>query len=284
MSAFSTIAPGELPKLKLPPIGLGTRLLVAEECSAVVEQAISIGYRYVDTAPIYGNEAAIGEGIRRSAMPREEIFVTTKVERDNLRAGPLRQSVENSLTALKSDYIDLLLIHWPNQEIPLSETIAAMGALRKRGLLKHIGVANFPIAMLDQAIELACQNGADIAANQVEIHPSLYPSKLIEACRQRGVATIAYSPMGRDDLKHPVVLEIASRLGRGPSQIILRWHAQQGVLPIPIPDTATRDQIAQQYDIFDFALSTADLNRLSSLTPQTRYFNPAWSPVWDPLV
>ena len=283
MNASDTIAPG-VAGLNLPPIGLGTRLLLAEECSRVVAEAISIGYRYVDTAPVYGNEAAIGEGLRSSGVPRDAVFVTTKVERDHLRAGALRESVEASLEALNSQYVDLLLIHWPNQDVPLSETIFAMSALQGRGLVKHIGVANFPIAMLDEAIGLAEQVGTTIAANQLEVHPSLCPLRLLEACRQRGVATIAYAPMGRDDLKHPVVLEIASRLGRGPSQIILRWHVQLGTLPIPIPDSGTCDQIAQQYDVFNFELSATDLKQLSSLTLQRRYFDPAWAPVWDPLV
>jgi 2,5-diketo-D-gluconate reductase B len=283
MKASLTMTPG-IAGLALPPVGLGTRLLLAEECSRVVVEAISIGYRYIDTAPVYGNEAAIGEGLRNSGVARDAVFVTTKVERDQLRADFLRGSVEASLAALNSPYIDLLLIHWPNQDVPLSETISEMVALQDRGLARHIGVANFPIAMLDDAMGLAEQAGTTIAANQLEIHPSLYPSKLLEACRQRGVATIAYSPMGRDDLTHPVVLEIASRLAREPSQIILRWHIQLGVLPIPIPGTGTRDQIAQQYDVLDFELSAADLKQLSSLTPQKRYFNPAWAPVWDPLL
>lgn len=283
MNTSPAIAPGTA-KLDLPPVGLGTRLLLAEECSRVVAEAISIGYRYVDTAPVYGNEAAIGEGLRSSGIPRDQVFVTTKVERDHLRAEALRKSVEASLEALNSQYIDLLLIHWPNQDIPLSETISAMSAFQKRGLVKHIGVANFPIAMLDEAIELAEGGGTSIAANQLEIHPSLHQSKLLEACRRRDVAMIAYSPMGRDDLKHPAVLEIASRLAKDPSQIILRWHVQLGVLPIPIPDTGTRDQTALQYDVLGFELSAADLDGLSSLTPQKRYFDPAWAPVWDPLV
>lgn len=283
MNDSSTIATG-VARLNLPPVGLGTRLLLGEHCSRVVSEAISIGYRYVDTAPVYGNEAAIGAGLRSSGVARDAVFITTKVERDHLRADALRTSVEASLTALDSQYIDLLLIHWPNQDVPLSETISAMAALQGRGLVKHIGVANFPVAMLGQAIGLAEQAGTTIAANQLEIHPSLHPSKLLEACRQRGVAIIAYSPMGREDLKHPAVLEIASRLARAPSQIVLRWHVQLGVLPIPIPDTGTRDQIAMQYDVFDFELSAADLKQLAGIIPQKRYFDPAWAPVWDPML
>lgn len=279
-----TIAKTAVTKLTLPAIGLGTRLLLGEDCSRVVAHAMSVGYRYIDTSPNYGNEAAVGAGIRSSGIGREAIFVTTKVERTNLGRDELRRSVQDSLDALKIDTIDLLLIHWPNDEIPLADTVSAMAALQRKGLLKHIGVANFPIAYLDRAIELAEVHGTAIAANQVEVHPSLYQAKLINACQRRSVAVIAYSPLGREDLRHPKVLEIASRLERSPSQVILRWHIQLGILPAPIPDTGTDDQIAQHHDIFDFHLSAADMHALSMVTPPTRYFNPAWAPKWDPLV
>jgi diketogulonate reductase-like aldo/keto reductase len=269
------------PALQLPQIGLGTRLLLAEDCSRVVEQAISIGYRYIDTSPMYGNEAAVGEGVRRAGVAREDMFIATKVERDHLNAEPLRRSVESSLDALKFDHVDLLLIHWPNDAIALAETIRSMCKLQRRGLVRHIGVANFPIAMLDDAIALARENASSIAADQLEIHPSLPQTTVREACKLRDVANIAYSPMGREDLKHPIVAGIASRLDRSPAQVILRWHVQLGVFPIPIPDSGTRDQIAQQFDIFDFELEAEDMQRISHVTPQTRYFSPAWAPKWD---
>lgn len=271
-------------RIALPPVGLGTRLLLGEECSRGVAQAIAVGYRYIDTSPIYDNEAAVGVGIRRSGIARKAIFVTTKVERTNLGGDDLRRSVENSLAAIGTDTIDLLLIHWPNDEIPLADTVSAMSALQREGPVKNIGVANFPVAQLDRAIELAEAYGTVIAANQVEVHPSLCQSRLIDACRQRGVAVIAYAPMGREDIRHPKVLEIASRLERSPSQVVLRWHIQLGTMPVPIPDTATYDQIVRQYDLFDFHLSAADMQTLSMVTPSTRYFNPAWAPKWDPLV
>jgi diketogulonate reductase-like aldo/keto reductase len=270
--------------IKLPAVGLGTRLLLGEDCSRVVAQAIAVGFRYIDTSPVYGNEAAVGAGIRKSGTARDSIFVTTKVERANLGRDDLRRSVDSSLKEISIDSIDLLLVHWPNGEIPLTDTIAAMAALQREGLLKNIGVANFPIAELDRAIELAAGNGTVIVANQVEVHPSLYQARLIDACRRRGVAVIAYAPTGREDIRHPKVLEIASRLQRSPSQVVLRWHVQLGILPVPIPDTATHDQIARQYEIFDFELSATDMQLLSTVTPSTRYFNPAWAPKWDPLV
>jgi 2,5-diketo-D-gluconate reductase B len=267
--------------IAFPQIGLGTRLLLAEDCTRVVEQAIDIGYRYIDTAPIYGNEAAIGEGIRRSGISRDAMFVTTKVERDHLAAGAVVKSVEASLAALRLDHIDLLLIHWLNESVPLAETVAAMCALKKRGLLKHIGAANLTAALLDEAIALAARDGEVIAANQIEIHPSLPQQRLVAACRDRDVAVIAYSPMGRDDLQHPLVLGVATRLNRKPAQIVLRWHVQRGVLPIPIPDTASCDQVTEQYGISDFALSDQDMQDLRNVVPQKRYFDPAWAPKWD---
>jgi 2,5-diketo-D-gluconate reductase B len=265
----------------LPAIGLGTRLLLNEDCARVVEQATAIGYRYIDTAPIYENEAAIGVGLRRSGVDRADVVVATKVERDDLEASALRRSVERSLKALAFDTIDLLIIHWPNDKVPLSESLAAMCALKREGLIKNLGVANFPIALLDQALELAARDGERIAVNQLEIHPSLPQSKLIAACHARGVAPIAYSPMGREVLAHPVVRDMASRHDRTPAQIVLRWHVQRGVLPIPIPDSGAREQVAAQHAIFDFALGENEIALLSSIEPHRRFFNPPWAPAWD---
>ena len=271
-------------RLTLPPIGLGTRGLSGSQCARVVEQAISIGYRYIDTAPVYGNEAAVGDGLRASGIDRAAMLVATKVERDDLAPEPLQRSVEKSLAALKFAYVDCLLIHWPNPDMELAETIAALCELQREGLIRHVGVANFPIALLDDAVASAARSGSVIAVNQLEVHPSLPQAMIIEACRRRGVAVVAYSPMGREDLDDPIVSDIASRLNRTPSQVVLRWHHQRGVLPIPIPDTGTREQIERQYRVFDFELSPADFDSLSSLAPTKRYFDPAWAPRWDPQI
>ncbi|KJC56926.1 hypothetical protein UP10_31775 [Bradyrhizobium sp. LTSPM299] len=266
----------------MPKVGLGTRLLLGDRCADVVVKAIEIGYRYVDTSPSYGNEDAAGRGIRLSGIDRREMFVTTKVEREDLRPERLLESAQRSLDTLGLDWIDLLLIHWPNAEVPISETLSAMRELQLSGSVSHIGVANFPIAMLDETVAASGRAGTKVFANQIEVHPSLPQRRLVAACAARGVRPIAYSPMGREDLSHPLVLGIAERTGRTPAQIALRWHIQRGVFPVPIPDTGEPAQIAVQFELFDFELSQDDMAVLSNVGPERRYFSPAWAPVWDP--
>ncbi|QPF93040.1 aldo/keto reductase [Bradyrhizobium commune] len=266
----------------LPSVGLGTRLLLGDQCANVVHTAIDIGYRYVDTSPSYGNEDAVGRGVRLSGIDRHDMFVTTKVERDDLRPERLLNSVQRSIDVLGLGWIDLLLIHWPNAEVPFSETFSAMRALQQSGVVSHVGVANFPIAMLDEAMAAANQAGTELFANQIEVHPSLPQPRLVSACIARGVRPIAYSPMGREDLGHAAVLGVAGRIGRTPAQVILRWHIQRAVLPAPIPDTGEPRQIASQFDLFDFELSEDDMAVLSAVGPEKRYFSPAWAPAWDP--
>jgi diketogulonate reductase-like aldo/keto reductase len=265
-----------------PLVGLGTRLLLGDQCTGVVLKAIEIGYRYVDTSPSYGNEDAVGRGVLLSGIDRHEMFVTTKVERDDLRPERLLTSVQRSIDVLGLGWIDLLLIHWPNAEVPFSETFSAMRALQQSGVISQMGVANFPIAMLDEAMAAASQAGTELFANQIEVHPSLPQRRFVSACIARGVRPIAYSPMGREDLGHSAVVSVANRVGRTPAQVILRWHIQRAVLPVPIPDTGEPPQIASQFDLFDFELSEDDMAVLSAVGPEKRYFSPAWAPVWDP--
>ena len=264
-----------------PLVGLGTRLLLGDQCASIVFKAIEIGYRYVDTSPSYGNEDAVGRGVRLSGINRHEMFVTTKVERDDLRPERLLTSVQRSIDVLGLGSIDLLLIHWPNTEVPFSETLSAMRALQQSGVISHVGVANFPIAMLDEAMAAASQVGTKLFASQIEVHPSLPQRRLVSACIARGVRPIGYAPMGREDLGHPAVLSVADRIGRTPAQVILRWHIQRAVLPVPIPDTGEALQIASQFDLLDFELTQDDMAVLSAVGPEKRYFAPAWAPAWD---
>jgi diketogulonate reductase-like aldo/keto reductase len=276
-----TTQPG--PSAAPPPVGLGTRLLLGDKCTEVVLKAIEIGYRYIDTSPSYGNEDAAGRAISLSGIDRSEMFVTTKVEREDLRPERLLASARRSLDTLGLDRIDLLLIHWPNADVPIAETLSAMSELQLSGVITHIGVANFTIAMLDEAIAAAGRAGTELFANQIEVHPSLPQRRLVAACAARGVRPIAYSPMGREDLNHASVLGLAERRGRSPAQIVLRWHIQSGVFPVPIPDTGEPAQIAAQFELFDFELSPNDMATLGGVGPEKRYFSPAWAPVWDPM-
>ena len=262
----------------IPSIGLGTWNLHGQDCAKAVAHALSVGYRHLDTAAMYGNEEAVGDGVRASALKREDVFVTTKVWHDSLRDGALQRSAEASLKRLKLEAVDLLLIHWPNRSVPLKESIGALCDAKRRGLARHIGVANFNTALLDESNRLATE---PLVANQCEYHPRLDQSRLIDACRAYGMAFVSYSPLGRGEALHePAVAAIAKQHRKTPAQIALRWHLQQpGV--IAIPKSANPNRITENIAIFDFELTSTEMDRISAESrPSGRMLDPGWAR-WD---
>jgi 2,5-diketo-D-gluconate reductase B len=262
----------------MPAIGFGTSSL--GNCGEIVATALRLGYRSIDTAWKYGTERGVGEGIRASGLRREEIFLTTKVSHEYLRADDFARSVDESLEALGVDYVDLLMIHWPNPEIPLSDPVGALAKAKRQGLARHIGVANFNIALLDEAIRLSPE---PLVTLQAEYHPYLDQSKLLDACRRRGLIFTAYCPLGRGRLfSDKVLAEIASAKGRSIAQIALRWLVQQGNI-VPIPRSSNAKRMAENLDVFDFALTEDEMNRIAALKrPDGRIANPAGrAPAWD---
>lgn len=246
---------------RIPALGFGTWRLTGKSCVAAVETALAVGYRHIDTARMYGNEREVGEALRASPLPRDEVFVTTKVWRDQIGAGALERSAEASLRDLGLDQVDLLLIHWPNDSIPLKDSIGALCNARRRGLARHIGVSNFSVALLDEAVRLASE---PLVANQCEYHPRLDQSAVIGACKRHGLAFVSYSPLGKGELlADPTLTAIAARLNRKPSQIVLRWHLQQGV--VAIPRSGSAQHIRDNFGIFDFALTENDMAAISAL-------------------
>jgi diketogulonate reductase-like aldo/keto reductase len=263
----------------IPSLGFGTWAARGDECAQAVTWALESGYRHVDTAAVYANEEAVGEGIRASRVPRGEIFVTTKVGPDDIDEGKLERSAEASLKRLGFDHVDLLLIHWPSPKIPLKRSMAALAKAKRRGLTRHIGVSNFTPALIAEAVALSEE---PVVTNQCEYHPRLDQSRLIAACRQKEVSFTSYCPLGRagDILADPKVTAIAKRHGKTPAQVLLRWQVQQpGV--IAIPKSANRQRIAENIAIFDFALDDAEMRVLFGLAiPQGRIVSPAWAPDW----
>src|SRR5471032_402794 len=222
----------------IPALGFGTSPFTGGLSAETVVAALKAGYRHIDTARKYGTERAVGEALRVSGLSRKDIFLTTKVSHENLRAGDFAKSVDESLTALGVDYIDLLLIHWPNPEIALTETMPALTKAKRQGLARHIGVANFNIALLDQAIDLCPE---PLVALQAEYHPFLDQSKLLAAARRHRLAFIAYCPLGRGRLfGDPVLADIAAQRGRSIAQVALRWLLQQNVAAIPFSSKPQR--------------------------------------------
>jgi diketogulonate reductase-like aldo/keto reductase len=263
---------------EIPQIGLGTWQLTGTVLEAAVEAAARAGYRHFDTAPRYENEAEVGAALRGTGLARDDYFLTTKVWHTDLKADALRASAERSVETLALGPVDLLLVHWPDPEVPLTETIGALVQAKRDGLARHIGVSNFPVRLMEQAIAIA---GEPLVANQCECHPRLDQSALIEACRRNGVAFVAYAPIGSGNLlADPEIGAVARTHGKSPAQIMLRWHLQRGV--VAIPRSSNPGRVAENIAITDFTLSEAEMARLTALaSPEGRIFSPAWVRSWE---
>lgn len=265
--------------LHLPAIGLGTWRSTHDEGVRAVRTAIEKGYRHIDTAARYENEAAVGEGIRQSGIARDDLFVTTKVWWTELRTAAFKRSLERSLSELKLDYVDLLLIHWPNPDVPLNEQLGALADAHHQGLARQVGVSNFPVAWLDRAVELS---PVRLSVNQCEYHPYLDQRKVLDACARHGITFVAHTPLGSGRLlDEPLIAEIAARHGKRPSQVLLRWLIQQpGVAAVPKSSNEIR--IGENIDVFDFALEPHEMRRIAALArPDGRVSKVAWAPEWD---
>ena len=262
---------------KIPLVGLGTWQLSGRDCTRIVLQAIKAGYRYIDTAQMYGNEAAVGEGVRTSGL-RAEVVVGTKVAPERLAPHDLERSVKESLVKLRLDVIDLLLIHWPNPRVPLAETLGAMAKLKHEGFVRQIGVSNFTVALVEQAVKATSE---PLVCNQIECHPYLNQDKVIAACQKSGIAVVAYSPIARGNATGDEVLaRIGKAHGKTAAQVCLRWLTQQGI--VVIPRTSKIERLQENIAIFDFELSDAEMREIAALARgDGRIVDWSWSPKWD---
>jgi diketogulonate reductase-like aldo/keto reductase len=261
---------------RIPIVGFGTWTLRGKDCARLVEQAIAVGYRHIDTAQLYENEAEVGEGVRASGL-RDQVFITTKVQPENLRAGDLARSAKESIARLGVDQVDLLLIHWPNAAIPLAETIGALNKVKRDGLTKHIGVSNFNVALIEEATKLS---ESPLVCDQVEYHPFLDQTKVIAACKTHDMAVVAYSPIARGGAEGDKVLgRIAKAHGKSSAQISLRWLVQQGV--VVIPRTSKAERLKENIALFDFELTAAEMKEIAGLARGGRIVNWVYSPKWD---
>jgi diketogulonate reductase-like aldo/keto reductase len=276
---MSAVTPTIGQRAHIPTIGFGTSQL--RDSGAIVAHALKLGYRHIDTAAKYPSEESVGAGIRASGLPRAEIFVTTKVSHEDLRRDDFARSVDRSLRKLKLDNVDLLLVHWPTiDNIPLAETMEALATAKRAGKTRHVGVANFNIALVEQAIRLCPE---PLVALQAEYHPYLDQTKLLAFCKQSGLAFIAYCPLARGRVfKDPALAEMARSRGKSVAQLCLRWLVQQGNIA-PIPRSADFSHMAESLDVFDFELSPAEMGRISLLKrADGRIANPVGrAPDWD---
>ncbi|QGA81444.1 aldo/keto reductase [Halomicrobium sp. LC1Hm] len=246
----------------IPKIGLGTWQNTGTACTETVRTALDLGYRHVDTAQVYDNERAVGEGIAAADVDRDDIFLTTKVWRSNLRREAVVSTVQESLATLGVDYVDLLLIHWPHPRVPVEEPLAAMAELRERGLVEHLGVSNFTRSQLRAAGDAV---DAPIVADQVLYHPYKDQSALREYCVDAGVALTAYSPLARGRvLGDDLLARIGDRYDRTPAQVALRWLVQQDGV-VAIPKSTSRDHLADNLAVFEFSLTDDEMARIHEL-------------------
>jgi 2,5-diketo-D-gluconate reductase B len=265
--------------VRIPALGLGTWQLSGDVAQRMVGYALSIGYRHIDTAQMYGNEAEVGEAIASSPVPRDEIWLTTKIWPDNFRAGDLKRVAEESVRRLRTEP-DLLLLHWPNPNVPLSETMGALNEVKRRGLARHVGISNFNVALIREALALSRE---PLVANQVEYQPYLSQAAVLEEVRANRMALIAYSPLAKGRVFNDRTLaRIGERHGKSPGQVTLRWLVQQdGVAAIP---RSSREAHARaNLEIFDFELSEAEMADIFALAHSggRQVDFPGFAPRWD---
>jgi diketogulonate reductase-like aldo/keto reductase len=264
----------------IPALGFGTFRMPGPDVLRIVPHALKLGFRHIDTAQIYGNEAEVGEAIASSGVPRSDIFLTTKVWVENYHADAFAASVEDSLKKLRTDHVDLLLLHWPNQAVPLADQIGALNAVQQQGKVRHIGVSNFNTSMMAEAAALSA---APLVTNQVEYHPYLDQSLVREAATAAGIAITGYYGMADGRVfTDPLLQSIATSHGKSVAQIVLRWLVQQPGI-IALSKTITDTRAAENIAIFDFALSAEEMAAIHALAqPDGRIVNPdGLAPIWD---
>lgn len=267
----------------IPALGFGTFQMSGEDTTRMVEHALRCGYRHIDTAQGYGNEQQVGLGLAQSGVDREEVFVTTKVAPDRFAPDDLGASVQESLRKLDLDSVDLVLLHWPNPDVPLRDTLRALLDARQRGWTRHVGVSNFPTALLAEAVGIAAElDGTALVTDQVEYHPYLSQRSVLEAVRGHGMALTAYSPLAQGAvLDDPVLQEVAEAHSATVGQVALAWLlAQDGV--VAIPKTVSEERAEENLVAADITLSVDEVERVSGLAkPDGRVIDPPFAPEWD---
>jgi 2,5-diketo-D-gluconate reductase B len=262
--------------VSVPALGFGTFELPGRECEEGVLDALRLGYRHLDTASAYRNEREVGRALAASGVPRSEIFLTTKVWRGQLAYDGVVASAHASLERLGTDYVDLLLIHWPTDEVPLEESLRALVELRESGRTRLIGVSNFPPGLLAESIGLA-----PVANVQVEYHPYLGQQRLLSIVRQNEMFLTAYSPLARGRVPaDPVLGEIGRKHGKSAVQVALRWLIDQERV-VAIPKAASAEHRRANFELFDFDLSSEERARIGALERGRRIVAPPWSPDWE---
>ena len=264
--------------LNMPKLGLGTWPMLGEECTRAVEQALTLGYRHVDTAAAYNNEDAVGQALANSPTPREQIHVTTKVRWDQLQPDAMRHSMDRSLKALRSEYVDLFMLHWPATDGDLPRTIDTLMSFKEQGLARNIGVANFPLPLLRKVVE---ELGAPLSAIQVEYHVLLGQNALLNYARQHDLALTAYTPLARNKVSQlPAIQQIAAKHDVLPTQVALKWLLDQPNVAA-IPKASSEANQLANLSALDVQLDDEDRALIASLSKRERLVSPEFAPMWD---
>jgi 2,5-diketo-D-gluconate reductase B len=260
----------------VPKLGFGTWEILGHDCEEAVSDALEIGYRHIDTAQAYDNEAEVGKALAASDIPRKELFLTTKLWRDEFAPDRVRPSTEGSLERLQVSCVDLLLLHWPNDAVPLEETLSALANLREEGLIQHFGVSNFPAGMLRDALSIA-----PIFADQVEFHPFLAQDALVELAVEKDFMVTAYSPLARGKVPGDETLgAIGERYGKTAGQVALRWLLDKPNVAT-IPKASSHERRLENFEVFDFELSDEDRAQIDALPKDGRILDPGFAPDWN---
>ena len=264
---------------RVPALGFGTYRLPGEECEDPVRWALETGYRHIDTAQRYENEANVGKVLEESGIARGDIFLTTKLGMTNLAADSVKSSFVESLDKLRTDYVDLLLIHWPVRDVPQEETLAAMAEEQQAGRATHIGMSNATIPMIEAAVD---RQGVRLFTNQIEYHPILRQKKLMEAVFARDMLLTGHSPIATGRVAdNDLLAGIGARYGKSAAQVAIRWQLEQDRVMV-LPKSKRKEIIAENFDVFDFSLTADDMAKIETLPHNERGVKPPQQPDWDP--
>lgn len=256
--------------MDIPKLGFGTWQLGGEVCCKAVRNALEVGYRHIDTADRYYNHREVGEALKKSGLKREEYFLTSKTFYDELEPEKVLANGDRFLEELQTHYLDLLLIHWPNKNVPIDETLGAMQELKDKGKIRHIGVSNFTIHHLEDALK----TDVEIYDNQVELHPTFDQKALKDFCDSKNVKVTAYSPLGRgDDLNNKTVLDLSKKYSVSPAQVIINWIMARGI--IAIPKSATPERIADNFNSLNWEMEMQDIEKMNNIPQGKRVVNPS---------
>ena len=257
---------------QMPLLGLGTWQLREQECIDSVNTAIEIGYNHIDTADGYDNHQAVGRGINKSEVNRKELFITSKIKPENLHYDNIKADTQRFLTELDIEYLDLILIHWPNKDIPLEESLKALREIKEEGLTKNIGVSNFTINHLRDAIKI---DPNLVTVNQVEFHPTLYQKELLNFCRENEIVLTAYSPLARGEVfENKVIKDLAQKYDKSASKLVLKWLIDKNI--VAIPKASSKKHLKANFDLFDWELPAEAREKMDQLNEDNRIIDPGW--------